>query len=773
MGSGELTFFPGRYSDAGRSGHKAAFAKLLLTAAVLLVLTVPAPAELLEPAWSAPVRSPVVSSALVVGPDSTEVLWLLGADGRLASVSLNDTLRDQGPAPAGIRWLSGGGDSLFLFGRDRLLVRGYSGPGRATSFQPGVEPDSVWWAGSTGGVHRFILWTRGLPLIVTAATTGAKPRRMPPVFAPSWATVDSSGRSSEARLLGADEAGVFALRLDGIRMVRADWRERTATGPVPGRPPQQILALYDTNGDDENELVVLTNPVGQAGESGQVLFDTVRCLNARTMEQVWALEAGSAGQAGLVAVAGFRDGLYCVGQDGAGSFVIRVDAAGRRREAARLVPLERGMATGLLLLGRRPVVLLRLTDSDALHVFSPMLQGPAEAPGYSGCRILKYWPLKLNHDTFPDLAVLRTSVDAGMRLDLFLNGMGALEAELAAALAELKAAAGRRNDVYAAARAARRAQLLRAELDPAGVMTELELRARQRARRRETLTFLAGAVLAVLGAALIVLGAVGWTRLRQRRQRRLVEQAPLPVRAGLAVGLVGMDHNFVSKGNTAGAFERLQELRSRYGLEHDAGLQQLTVAYQPHYVALIDRLINHTPTLRLVEAIERAARSAVGPRPLTVGETSRYAYQNAIHREGFRIVLLRNREFPDALRRMRLLASPRLEAIVEHVVVDHFRYARGFAEIVIDYTVNTHWNRKAFIQFISDSDRTVDFRHRAGHLVSELDELATLLPGVLDVPPSDYEPAEPGEKLWLRITDLVAVLEDTLARLNESGQGGQ
>lgn len=769
MGSGELTFFPGRHSDAGRSGHKAAFAKPLLTAAVLLVLTVPAPAGLLEPAWSAPVRSPVVSSAVIVGPDSTEVLWLLGADGRLASVSLNDTLRDEGPAPAGIRWLSGGGDSLFLFGRDRLMVRGYSGPGRSTPFQPGVEPDSVWWAGSADGVHRFVLWARGLPLMVTTAAPGAKPP--PPIFAPRWATVDSS--ASEARLLGADEAGVFALRLDGIRMVRADWRERTAAGPEPVRSPQQLLALFDIDSDDESELVVLTNPVGRAGESGLVLFDTVRCLNARTMEQVWALEAGSAGQAGLVAVAGFRDGLYCVGQDSAGSFVIRVDAAGRRREAARLVPRERGMATGLLLLGQRPVVMLRLTDSDALHVFSPILQGPAEAPGYSGCRILKYWPLNLNRDTFPDLAVLRTSVDAGMRLDLFLNGMGALEAELAAVLAELKAAAGRRNDVYAAARAARRAQLLRAELDPAGVMTELELRARQRARRRETLTFIAGGTLTVLGAALMVLGAVGWTRLRRRRQRRLVEQAPLRVRAGLAVGLVGMDHNFVSKGNTAGAFERLQELRSRYGLEHDAGLQQLTVDYQPHYVALIDRLINHTPTLRLVEAIERAARSAVGPRPLTVGEISRYAYQGAIHREGFRIVLLRNREFPDALQRMRLLASPRLEAILEHVVVDHFRYARSFAEIVIDYTVNTHWNRKAFIQFISDSDRTVDFRHRTGHLVSELDELATLLPGVLDVPASDYEPAEPGEKLWLRITDLVAVLEDTLTRLNESGQEGR
>jgi len=74
-------------------------------------------------------------------------------------------------------------------------------------------------------------------------------------------------------------------------------------------------------------------------------------------------------------------------------------------------------------------------------------------------------------------------------------------------------------------------------------------------------------------------------------------------------------------------------------------------------------------------------------------------------------------------------------------------------------------NRKPVLHFLSDSGLRIEFGDRRGRLVSQSAELSSALRPAVEAPGPDYEPADPDERLWLRITDLTSVLEETRTRL--------
>jgi hypothetical protein len=130
---------------------------------------------------------------------------------------------------------------------------------------------------------------------------------------------------------------------------------------------------------------------------------------------------------------------------------------------------------------------------------------------------------------------------------------------------------------------------------------------------------------------------------------------------------------------------------------------------------------------------------------------------------------VRSREYPDVYEGLRWFSNAKLTGILEHVVVDHLRYARGRATITLEYIVSTQWTRRLEVRFFSDSPDRIDFGRPEGHLTGELRELASVLRPVVEVSGLDRPPKGPEEKLWLRVGDLVSVLEETRARLRGAG----
>ncbi len=721
-----------------------------------------------SPAWSAPVPGTVRSAAVCPRPDSTEELWLLLSDGRLCAAGLADTLRAAGLAPAGATAIAACPDSgLLVFACPRELVaRDRAG---AVIWRRPLDPplaaDSAWCAGA----RHLVLWSGGAPHVVQLDAGRAAARRLDCGFVPRWARLADLNGEGTPELVASDGARLSVQYLTGARSLAAAWRAADPAALADQVAGPALFDAADIDSDGAVELTVLTDRSEVAGPDGVPLYDSLRCLAGLTLEQAWCVGAdGEALPGKLSAVAAASGRVYVVGTSDRGAWAARIRPDGTVAALRWLEPRGAVHPLTLLPVGTRPAALLRGPGgADALHLLDWTMAGAAD-PASSGVRFARAAALRLDRDTFPDLLVIGAGPEGELRSAAFINGLGAVLAELEQARAALRTAP--RRDIWAARRILQRMNTLREELEPGSTRTADELAHLRRARRTHMAYRGAAVFLVLLGAALLAFSVIHFIRrARSGRRARQVENAPLPVRAALAVDLVALDHNFVSKGNDTGAIERLIEVRERHGLGADRDLGQVADRFEPYYTDTIGRLVAGTPTLPLLSTIERAARAELRARPLEAIELSRPAYLALERREGFRIVLIRNREYPDALRRMRLLSSSGLQAIIEHIVVDHIRYARAHAEVVLEYTVNTQWNRKVFVQFVSDSERAVDFRRRDGHLVSELDELAARLPGVIDVPGPDYEPAEPGEKLWLRITDLVAVLEETRARLRGSG----
>jgi hypothetical protein len=443
----------------------------------------------------------------------------------------------------------------------------------------------------------------------------------------------------------------------------------------------------------------------------------------------------------------------------------------------RFLPLpNRARIYALALLGDWPMPLVSTGHGpENLLICAPGLASADDnSLNYSGARLLRVFPLRIDGDTFPDLVVVRTAADARWRIDVFSNQLGLLTVELEQARQTLQhAALGRdENEVL---RAIRRVRALNRETGPDPAAPGQESRTLDRfrlmVRRRNIVTYVGALVAFCLAAGLGVL-AVIVTRGRARPSGRQIEDKPLPIRIALAAELVAVDHNFISKGNTPAALERLIETRNRHGLICDRDLGCLArvpddrgMSLRGIYTSAISRLIDATPTLPVLDFIETTARSAPRGRHMEALELSQEEYRGRARGPGTRLIAIVNRECPDYYRRLRLFADPELRGTLEHIILDHIRHAGTWADITLCYTVKTQWNRRLLIRLLSDSPHVIPLRDPRAHITSQLLELAARLGPAIETPRDDIPLTGPHEKLWLRITDYIAALEETRDRL--------
>jgi predicted transcriptional regulator len=406
---------------------------------------------------------------------------------------------------------------------------------------------------------------------------------------------------------------------------------------------------------------------------------------------------------------------------------------------------------------------------ENLIVCAPGLTGTADnSPGYSGARLLRVIELRIDDDTFPDLVVLRTAGDARWRLDVFTNRVGQLAEDLERARhALLRAALGQNDNMVR--RAVHRVRELERETGAGEVSQERSVIDRFRAsvRLRNTYAYAGAFFAAMLGAAL------GWLLVSRRRRTgptQQIEKQPIADRVALAADLIALDHNFMSKGNRPAGFERLIEIRNRYGLERDRDLgqsgrlnsQQLVGVY----ASAITRLIDGAPTLQLLDLLQTTARSAPRAQDFEFLELSPEELRRLDRQPGIRLIAVVNHEYPDYLRRFRIFANPEVRGTLEHIILDHIRHAAKWAHIITSYTVNTQWNRRLRVSFRSDSPHVVPFANPRAHITSQVRELATMLRPAIEVPRDANALVGPLEKLWFSLADYIAVLEETRTRVS-------
>ncbi len=747
----------------------------LLLTCVLLAHS--AGAAVLAPEWSRPLNTAVISAAVGANTYNTERLFLLLADGRVLAVSALDSLREFGRAPHGTTALAslptpprGASDIALILavgtsGGCDLVAWNRNGQQLWRTAIPGMAGiDSLFFVGESENRAEFCAWQRGEPWLVIVGKQlwqyTASAERFKPGFTPREVLVCDFDRDDLPELVFSNGVQLAVYHIRQELELRCQWPEsESAPAPGAGRAPgpRVACAVFDST----PVLLVATG-------------ETLRFVNARTGEEERQLVPDSAsGLPGPVdAVAADGASAYAAGADSKGRiYVVRIVPSGPIRERLLLPLLPGAWVNTLALLRDWPM--LRVStgyQQENLLVYAPGLTGAADnSPGYSGTRLLRVVELRIDADTFPDLAVLRTAGDARWRLDVFENRVGQVSNDLQSARHALLRAAVGEND-NAVRRAVRRVRELEREVGGGEGGQERGLVDRYRAAaQRRRLTVLAVTLLAVFVSSGL---GVLWLRFRRRHgtPAQQIENQPIATRVALAADFIALDHNFMSKGNRPAGFERLIDIRNRHGLERDRDLgqsggissQQLNAVY----AGAITRLIDSAPTLKLLDFIQTTVRSAPRGDDFEFLELSAEALRRLERRPGVRLIAIANHEYPDYLRRFRVFANPEVRGTLEHLILDHIRHAAKWAQIIISYTVNTQWSRRLFISFRSDSPHVVPFTNPRAHITSQLRELVTMLRPAIEVPLDAGSLAGPHERLWLSLADYIAVLEETRSRVS-------
>jgi hypothetical protein len=737
------------------------------------LLSAVAQAAVLVPQWSRPLAAAFVSAAVGASSYNTERLFLLLADGRVLAVSSGDSLREIGRAPYGATALAAlptpplGASDIALFltvrtpGACDLVAWNRNGQQLWRTSVPGMsEVDSLIFVGEAENRAEFCAWQRGEPWLVIVGKRlweySASATRLRPGFVPRDALACDFNRDDSPELVFFDGARLAVYHIREERELRCQW-------PAPESAAQSGAGLVAkpraacTSRDSTPMLFVVTG-------------ETLRYINAMTGDEERRLVPDStSGLPGRVdAVAARGDAAYAAGTDALGRcYVARLAAIGPVRE--HLVPrLAAGARVkSLTMLGDWPMLQVTVgNEKDNLLLFAPGLTGSDDnSPGYGEVRVLRAIPLRVDEDTFPDLIVLRTAGDVRWRIDVFANRAGQLTDELQRARQLLlRAALGQSDD--AVRRAVRRVRELERETGAGDVSQERSVldQYQTTARRRRALAY-AGALVAALLSA-----GIGWLVLRRRRHAPVqgIERLFISDRVALAADLIALDHNFMSKGNRPAGFERLIEIRNRYGLERDRDLGQTGQVSSERlagvYAGAITRLIDSAPTTQLLDLLQNTARSSPRGQEFEFLELTPEELRRLDRRPGIRLIAIANHESPDYLSRFRVFANPEVRGTLEHIVLDHIRHAAKWAHIITSYTVNTQWNRRLLISLRSDSPHVIPFADPRAHITSQLRELRTMLRPAVEVPRDASALVGPLERLWLSIADYIAVLEEARSR---------
>lgn len=750
-------------------------------------------AGVLAPEWSRPLTSPVISASSRPTEGGTDELFLLLADRRVMVVCRLDSPAELGRAPEGTTALValpgvGAGVPAEAAGEAGaallLAVRGVAGSCNIVAWNR--RGQQLWdcrlpivnrrlsVANSLSGIDSLTFidwredrpelcaWQRGEPWLVLAGSGQVRATRLGLDFTPTDALIVDLDRDRVPELVFFDGRQLAVYHPQQNRELRCHWLGSPSTGrqEPETRSPSPLIACAVF--DSVPVLLALTG-------------DTLRYVDPLTGAEKRRLAPdSSSGLPGIPrAVCASGSAAYVVVVDRQGlSYVVALDSSGAARPPLGLPLPNHAQACGLAMLKDRPMPLVSTGyGPENLFVCAPRLAG--NSPGYNGIRLLRVLPLRLDDDTFPDLVVLRTAADARWRIDAFTNRLGLIARELDQARQALQhAALGRDgNDVI---RASRRVRALTSEIGPGPAATGQETQAldsyRRAARSREAITD-AGVLLALcLVAGLVVLAVLVARRRRAGPSGQQIENKPLPVRVALAADFIAADHNFISKGNTPAAIERLIEISSRHGLARDRDLARLSTEPGPSvgeiYTSAISRLIDSTPTVALLDFIETTARSAPQGRDLETLDLGQEELRRRERGPGTRLICVANYEYPDCYRRFRLFSNPELRGTLEHIILDHIRYAGTWADITLTYTVSTQWNRRLLIRLLSDSPHVIPLTDPRAHITSQIHELAAQLGPAIEIPAAEIPLAGPHEKLWLRVADYISVLEETRARLS-------
>jgi len=223
--------------------------------------------------------------------------------------------------------------------------------------------------------------------------------------------------------------------------------------------------------------------------------------------------------------------------------------------------------------------------------------------------------------------------------------------------------------------------------------------------------------------------------LKRKVPKGIAQREPAEI-INLALEIITLDHNFVIKGNLPAAQKRLSLISQEYHLPPTEAPPPLWDDLW--YKNFLHLLITSLPQKPLPHFLRERLRE--------------------VKREWDRGFVSACQSMDEEVQEVLLCVDRTIEGAFTHIISDHFRHARSFAEIKVRYLTPTDWARKVRFSFLSDAESEPKLNE--GHLAEDLRTLSFRYGNYITYGKGEEE----GEKLWLTFLDIIRILKDIMER---------
>ncbi|MEO0088341.1 MAG: VCBS repeat-containing protein [candidate division WOR-3 bacterium] len=247
--------------------------------------------------------------------------------------------------------------------------------------------------------------------------------------------------------------------------------------------------------------------------------------------------------------------------------------------------------------------------------------------------------------------------------------------------------------------------------------------------------------------------------LKIRSKKWRLENRSLSQIIKIAEDLIALNHNYLMKGNLLGGQFHIKKISEEFKLVEEEILY-LKETLEPkffleNYLALLKKLLNNKNVSDLIILLKEINKSL--DKKMAFQRINPFELEDYLSKEGYYLLQICD-PFGDE-DNYKIFLDKKIENFLTHLLVDHLKYAKKWATVVLEKRIITEWQKKIVVYFYSDAETEVSLEK--GHLAEEVREIKENYFDYLNI----TKGSQPRVKLIIVLSDLIGVIEGIIKKI--------
>ncbi|MEO0089235.1 MAG: hypothetical protein ABIK56_01730 [candidate division WOR-3 bacterium] len=248
--------------------------------------------------------------------------------------------------------------------------------------------------------------------------------------------------------------------------------------------------------------------------------------------------------------------------------------------------------------------------------------------------------------------------------------------------------------------------------------------------------------------------------LKVKNKKWRLENRSLPQLIRIIEDFIALNHNYLMKGNLAGAQNRIKKIWEDFKLvEEEVFYLKETLEpkfFMENYLSLLKKIFNNKNITNLFIYLEEINESL--DKKMVFQRVNSFEIEDYLKKEGYYLLQVYDPFSEEDNEHYKIFLDKKIENFLIHMITDHLKYAQKRAAIVLERKIITDWQKKIILHFYSDAETEIDFEK--GHLAEEIKEIKENYFEYLNI----VKGFQPQEKLVLIFSDLIGIIEGIIKK---------